>query len=147
MSHAAVTSYAMPAMAAARAPRPSGAGTPVVEVSRSGAVAGDLACRRCSANLRGLAVTSVCRECGARVGVSLYGELLNVPLIVRLPRQAGQKEVRYAHLLSGEVKVTEPGSEPQAESEREHELDRISRLEQEVEELKKQFQEFRKQFE
>ena len=76
MSHAAVTSYAMPAMAAARAPRPSGAGTPVVEVSRSGAVAGDLACRRCSANLRGLAVTSVCRECGARVGVSLYGELL-----------------------------------------------------------------------
>ena len=25
------------------------------------------------------------------------------PLVVRLPRQAGQKEVRFAHLLSGEV--------------------------------------------
>jgi len=59
------------------------------------------------------------------------------PLIVRLPRQAGQKEVRYAHLLSGEVTITEP----------EPELDRIGKLEKEVEDLKKQFEEFRKQFE
>ncbi len=59
------------------------------------------------------------------------------PLIVRLPRQAGQKEVRYAHLLSGEVTFTEP----------EPELDRIGKLEKEVEDLKKQFEQFRKQFE
>ena len=59
------------------------------------------------------------------------------PLVVRLPRQSGQKEVRHAHLLSGEVRVTEP----------EPELDRIGKLEKEVEDLKKQFQEFRKQFE
>jgi len=59
------------------------------------------------------------------------------PLIVRLPRQAGQKEVRYAHLLSGEVTLTEP----------EPELDRIGKLEKEVEDLKKQFEQFRKQFE
>ena len=55
------------------------------------------------------------------------------PLVVRLPRQTGQKEVRYAHLLSGEVTITEP----------EPELDRIGKLEKEVEDLKKQFEEFR----
>jgi len=59
------------------------------------------------------------------------------PLIVRLPRQSGQKEVRYAHLLSGEVNLTEPEAEP----------DRITKLEKEVEDLKKQFEQFRKQFE
>jgi uncharacterized protein YceH (UPF0502 family) len=59
------------------------------------------------------------------------------PFVVRLPRQTGQKEVRYAHLLSGEVRVTEP----------EPELDRIGKLEKEIEDLKKQFEQFRKQFE
>jgi hypothetical protein len=59
------------------------------------------------------------------------------PLIVRLPRQSGQKEVRYAHLLSGEVSLTEPEAEP----------DRIGKLEKEVDDLKKQFEQFRKQFE
>jgi len=63
------------------------------------------------------------------------------PLVARLPRQSGQKEVRYAHLLSGEVKMTEP------EGEAEPEPDRIGKLEKEVEELKRQFAEFRKQFE
>src|SRR5262245_5341782 len=63
------------------------------------------------------------------------------PLVIRLPRQTGQKEVRYAQLLSGEVKVME--SEPESEPE----LDRIGKLEKEVEDLKKQFEQFRKQFE
>ena len=62
------------------------------------------------------------------------------PLVARLSRQAGQKEVRYAHLLSGDVKIHEP---LQAE---EPELDRISKLEKDVEDLKRQFEEFRKQF-
>ena len=60
-------------------------------------------------------------------------------VVVRLPRQTGQKEVRYAHLLSGEVQMTE--AEP------EQELDRIGKLEKEIEDLRKQFEEFRKQFE
>ena len=59
------------------------------------------------------------------------------PLVVCLPRQSGQKEVRYAHLLSGEVRLTEPEAEP----------DRIGKLEKEVDDLKKQFEQFRKQFE
>jgi uncharacterized protein YceH (UPF0502 family) len=65
------------------------------------------------------------------------------PLVVKLPRQSGQKEVRYAHLLSGEVKFTETEAEPEAEPH----LDRLSKLEKEVEDLKRQFDEFRKQFE
>jgi uncharacterized protein len=63
------------------------------------------------------------------------------PLVVRLPRQTGQKEVRYAHLLSGKAGSME------SERESESDLDRISKLEKEIEDLKKQFQEFRKQFE
>ena len=63
----------------------------------------------------------------------------DAPLVARLPRQTGQKEVRYAHLLSGEVKLTEPEPEP--------ELDRIGKLEKEVEDLRRQFEQFRKQFE
>ena len=59
------------------------------------------------------------------------------PLVVRLPKQAGQKEVRYAHVLSGEVRLAEP----------EPELDRIGELEKEVDDLKRQFEQFRKQFE
>ena len=59
------------------------------------------------------------------------------PLVARLPRQSGQKEVRHAHLLSGEVRLTEPEPEP----------DRIGKLEKEVEDLKKQFEQFRRQFE
>lgn len=63
------------------------------------------------------------------------------PLIVRLPRQTGQKEVRYAHLLSGKVTVDD------AESESEPEPDRLGKLEREVEDLKQQFEQFRKRFE
>jgi uncharacterized protein YceH (UPF0502 family) len=63
----------------------------------------------------------------------------DVGLVARLPRQAGQKEVRYAHLLSGELRITEPEPEP--------ELDRIGKLEKEVEDLKRQFEQFRRQFE
>jgi uncharacterized protein YceH (UPF0502 family) len=62
-----------------------------------------------------------------------------VLFVVRLPRQVGQKEVRYAHLLSGEVRLTETEPEP--------ELDRIGKLEKEIEDLKIQFEQFKKQFE
>ena len=68
------------------------------------------------------------------------------PLVVRLPRQAGQKEVRYAHLLSGEVKLPEPEYQPAPERQ-EPAFERIEKLEREVEDLKRQFEQFRKQFE
>jgi uncharacterized protein YceH (UPF0502 family) len=84
----------------------------------------------------------------------------DVPLVVKLPRQAGQKESRYAHLLSGEVEVA---AETEGESARAEgatrsggrvETERVARLEDELKavraelaELREQFAEFKKQFE
>jgi uncharacterized protein YceH (UPF0502 family) len=68
------------------------------------------------------------------------------PLVVRLPRQAGQKEVRFAHLLSGEVPV-ETVAEVQRVSPREALEQKVDRLTAEVESLRQQFEQFKKQFE
>src|SRR5262245_48929245 len=67
------------------------------------------------------------------------------PLIARLPRQTGQKEVRYAHLLSGEVQLT--AVEVEMETERERGPGRIRMLEKEVADLRREFEEFRRKFE
>jgi uncharacterized protein YceH (UPF0502 family) len=82
------------------------------------------------------------------------------PLVMKLPRQAGQKDSRYAHLLAGEVAFEEQAPTlraPRAERavlEVRAENEKIARLETEVEtlraevtELRQQFDEFRKQFE
>lgn len=68
------------------------------------------------------------------------------PLVIRLPRQAGQKEVRFAHLLSGEISVEAP---PPAEpaSPRQTLEQKVDGLIAEVERLRVQFEEFKKQFE
>lgn len=74
------------------------------------------------------------------------------PLVARLPRQPGQKEVRYAHLLSGDVAAETPSvaaTAPVIQG-----PDRVAVLEATTEELRKeladirrQLEEFRKQFE
>jgi len=69
------------------------------------------------------------------------------PLVVRLPRQVGQKEVRFAHLLSGEPKIEEVASAPVAKIERVTLERRVEMLEAEVEDLRRQFEQFKKQFE
>jgi uncharacterized protein YceH (UPF0502 family) len=69
------------------------------------------------------------------------------PLVVRLPRQAGQKEVRFAHLLSGEVQIVEAPVEQPRVSSRESLEQKVEKLSAEVESLKRQFEEFKKQFE
>jgi uncharacterized protein YceH (UPF0502 family) len=77
-------------------------------------------------------------------------------LVIRLPRQPGQKEARFAHLLSGEVSI-------ESLAEIEHSLgartsrsgtERMLQLEQEVEAIKaevkalqQQFEDFKRQFE
>jgi uncharacterized protein YceH (UPF0502 family) len=76
------------------------------------------------------------------------------PLVKVLPRQPGTKEVRYAHLLSGDVESFEPkpdvvagattisaGGERIAQLEEE-----IASLHKEIAELRQQFAQFRKQF-
>lgn len=72
------------------------------------------------------------------------------PLVVRLPRQPGQKEGRFAHLLSGEIDFealaveTERVPPPRRSSALEEKVDALAA---EVEKLKEQFEQFRKQFE
>ena len=70
------------------------------------------------------------------------------PLVVRLPRQAGQKEVRFAHLLSGEVPIDVPPPTPvERASSRQSLEQKVDALAAEVEKLRLQFEEFKKQFE
>lgn len=69
------------------------------------------------------------------------------PLAVRLPRQAGQKEVRFAHLLSGEIDVEAFAVETPQVPKRSTLEQRVDALAAEVETLKAQFEQFRKQFE
>jgi len=71
-------------------------------------------------------------------------------LMVKLERRPGEKESRYAHLLSGAPALAPPAGEPPAA----HRPDRISILETEVaqlraelEDLKQRFAGFQKQFE
>lgn len=78
-------------------------------------------------------------------------------LVVKLPRQPGTKESRYAHLLSGEVQIEEREVAPRIEPaviEVRQENEKIAKLEEELaqvridlSELKQQFVDFKKQFE
>ena len=67
------------------------------------------------------------------------------PLVTRLPRQPGQKEVRFAHLLSGEIRV-EALSEAAPLSPRQTLEQKVDALAAEVEKLRLQFEQFKKQF-
>jgi len=78
------------------------------------------------------------------------------PLVVKLPRQTGQKDARFVQLLSGEPDIEQLAESSPVEraSRRSNESDRLARLEeqlqdlrQQVENLSNQFAEFRKQFE
>lgn len=79
------------------------------------------------------------------------------PLVARLPRQPGQKEVRFAHLLSGEINIEELAEAERAQTvsaPKRSGAEHVERLElkvdlltAEVEKLREQFEQFRKQFE
>ena len=78
------------------------------------------------------------------------------PLVVKLPRQFGQKDARFTHLLAGQPDVEESAEsvQPSRVARREPEGDRVAKLEeqvqtltQQIEALTAQFEEFKKQFE
>ena len=76
------------------------------------------------------------------------------PLAKALGRRPGTKEIRYAHLLSGDAEAWEPSAETHAATQDSSDGDRIGQLEAqvaalqaEVAELKQQMAEFKKQFE
>ena len=119
----------------------------------------------CVLMLRGAQTPGELRGNGSRLhefgGLEEVEETLNglinrdEPLVVRLPRQAGQKEVRFVHLLAGDVdvesyvEVERAASAPRRSSNEQIEKleQKVDALSNEVENLKKQFEEFRKQFE
>ncbi len=77
------------------------------------------------------------------------------PLVLKLERQSGQKEARYAHLLSGEiaqerVSASRERSAPAPAGAGGERVDRleseIERLSEELASFRKEFDEFRKQF-
>jgi uncharacterized protein len=84
--------------------------------------------------------------------------LISAALVVKLPRQPGTKESRYAHVLAGEVHFEEREAAPRrlesatmevmAENERIAKLEgKVERLNLELSELKQQLLDFKKQFE
>ena len=75
-------------------------------------------------------------------------ELEESGYVTKLPRMAGRKESRYAHLLAGEVQVEEaaPRLEHAAIVVR-AENERITALEEEVQRLRQEFDKFKREFE
>jgi uncharacterized protein YceH (UPF0502 family) len=78
------------------------------------------------------------------------------PLVIKLPRQPGQKDARFAHLLSGEPAVETPVEVPTttkvrnstSDAERVARLeDQVSSLTEKVDNLTNQFEKFKQQFE
>jgi uncharacterized protein YceH (UPF0502 family) len=105
----------------------------------------------CELMLRGAQTPGELRSRASRMAeVSDVGEIeqaLNAlaarqdgPFVVKLPREPGRRESRYAHLLSGEVAVPtfETGTEPEQPPPARASLqDRVARLEEEVSELRR----------
>jgi uncharacterized protein len=83
---------------------------------------------------------------------SALNRLAETGLVKKLPRQAGTRESRYAHLLSGDVEAVEEGA---LETEPSHHapradgalLERIASLEESLSELRREFDDFRRRFE
>jgi uncharacterized protein YceH (UPF0502 family) len=74
------------------------------------------------------------------------------PLVVKLERQQGQKEARYAHLLAGEVSVETfiPRERPVSAGQSDGRIDslqaEVAELRSELNAFREMFEEFRKQF-
>jgi uncharacterized protein YceH (UPF0502 family) len=75
--------------------------------------------------------------------------LADIGFVKQLPRQAGYKEPRWAQLLAGDVEVADEPDVPEESSPGRGPSDRerIAVLEQEVAELKRVFEDFRRNFE
>jgi uncharacterized protein YceH (UPF0502 family) len=66
------------------------------------------------------------------------------PLVVQLPREAGRRDARYAHLFSGEVEIPESAPMPATAAEpKVRANDRIERLEELVAELRRELDELK----
>ena len=75
--------------------------------------------------------------------------LSEIEWVRKLPRQAGSRESRFAHLLSGDVEVAEEAAPASASAlaPAPAAYDRIAALEAQLAQLRREFDEFRKGFE
>lgn len=113
----------------------------------------------CVLLLRGAQTLGELRERTGRLyefsGVGEVNETLDAlmhrdePLVVKLERQSGQKEARFAHLLCGEVAVSSAvdNSLETASTNRQSGNERIAEIEKELEALRNEFNDFRQMFE
>ena len=69
------------------------------------------------------------------------------PLAAKLGRRPGEKEPRFAHLLAGEMELNEAEPARESPSHSSPVDERIARLETDLAELKRQFEDFRRNFE
>jgi uncharacterized protein YceH (UPF0502 family) len=76
---------------------------------------------------------------------STLHRLHEMGFVKQLPRQAGFKEPRWAHLLCGDVDVSEAAPAPVERGPGDRE--RIARLETELADLRREFDDFRRRFE
>src|SRR5690349_18261367 len=75
---------------------------------------------------------------------STLNHLAEQNLVTKLARQPGSRESRYAQLLAGEVEQPEPETALTAASRLPGQEDRLGALEQDLAELRREFDEFRK---
>ncbi len=72
--------------------------------------------------------------------------LAEAGFVRKLARQSGSREARWAHLLSGEVDAAEPAMETPARSSGAL-ADKVAAIEEELAQLRREFDDFRRRFE
>jgi uncharacterized protein YceH (UPF0502 family) len=123
------------------------------------ALSSDYVAVLCELMLRGPQTVGEIRNRAERMypfgGLQEVEEILNrlmekePPLVVKLPRQTGRKEPRFAHLLSGEPEIREEGhalSEETATIRVRTENERIAKLEDGITELRRELDTLKKEF-
>jgi uncharacterized protein YceH (UPF0502 family) len=122
-------------------------------------LSGDYVSVLCELMLRGPQTVGEIRNRADRMhnfqGLQEVEEILNrlmekePPLVIKLPRQIGRKEPRFAHLLSGEpeIREEEPSvSEETATIRVRAENERIAKLEDEITALRSEFDKLKEEF-
>lgn len=86
----------------------------------------------------------------AEVETLLQGlSLRDMPLVVKLPRQPGSRESRFAHLLGGPVEMEQSEAPPHPAPsvlQRHSENDKIAKLEEEIASLRMELSDLKQQF-
>ncbi|MBO0861072.1 MAG: YceH family protein [Chloracidobacterium sp.] len=86
----------------------------------------------------------------AEVETLLQGlSLRDTPLIVKLPRQPGSRESRFAHLLGGPIEIEQkevPFHQAKSLQQNQAGADKIAKLEEEIASMRQELNELKKQF-